>query len=86
MDTIVKVKWCRARFIPGESPIEECRDEEYDKWEDVGYLITKDNNKVIIAHEKIASSYCDINVIPTTCVSDLSYLEASSLSTTSTSM
>ncbi len=75
MDTIVRVKWCRARFIPGESPIEECRDEEYDEWEDVGYLISKDANKVIIAHEKIANDYCDVNVIPIGCVLNLAYLQ-----------
>jgi len=77
---IVKVKWCKTKFVPGEAPIEECKEEHYDELESIGFLISKDANKTIIGHEKIANGFCDISVIPNGCIIDLSYLSASSSS------
>ena len=71
---IVKVKWCRTRFVPGEAPIEECREENYDVFESLGFLISENADKVIIGHERIANDYSDINAIPRGCIIELSYL------------
>jgi len=65
MDTIMRVRWCRARFVPGEVVIEDCRNEQYDEFEDVGYLISEDVDKVVLAHQKVAQGcYADLIVIP----------------------
>ncbi len=75
---IVKIKWCKTTFIPGEAPIEECREEKYEELESLGFLISKTADRVIIGHEKIGNDFCDISVIPNGCIIDLSYLSVSS--------
>ena len=77
---MVKVKWCKTKFVPGEAPIEECREENYDELESLGFLISKDANKIIIGHEKIANDFCDISIIPSGCIIELSYLSIPSSS------
>lgn len=71
---IVKVKWCKTRFVPGEAPIEECREENYDEFESLGFLISENADRVIIGHERIANDYSDISIIPKGCIIELSYL------------
>ena len=71
---IVKIKWCRTRFVPGEAPVEECKEENYDEYESLGFLISKDAKKVIIGHEKIANDFCDISIIPNGCIIELLHL------------
>lgn len=75
----VTIKWMDAKIYPGMHKVEGALKRRMDVFENLGYMLKRDERATIVAHEySDAGEYRDILLIPTGSVISIRELETGS--------